>query len=166
MERSSNSLRILGIDPGFARMGYAVLDFDGQNFKICDFGCIESSANTPFPARLEIIYDALKQICEKYEPEHFAVEQLFFARNTTTALNVAEARGVAILLAAKSKMRVFEYKPAEVKLAVVGYGRAEKEQVQEMICRILKLKRRPKPDDVADAIAVAICHAHSSQGIV
>lgn len=160
------SLRILGIDPGFARLGYAVLDFDGRRFQICDFGCIETSPKTPFPERLVVIYDALNQILDQYSPEQVAIEQLFFARNTTTAIAVAEARGVAVLAGARRQLPVFQYTPVEVKSAVVGYGKADKQQVQNMTCQILGLRRIPQPDDAADALAIAICHGHSSQGIV
>ncbi|MDO5733669.1 MAG: crossover junction endodeoxyribonuclease RuvC [Eubacteriales bacterium] len=154
-------MRILGIDPGYARLGYAVVDYLDDCFTICDYGCIETSAKTPFPERLLVIFEALTALCERFEPTAVAIEELFFAQNTTTAIGVAEARGVAVLAGAIRHLPVYEYTPLQVKMAVVGYGNADKQQVQAMICHILRLRKAPKPDDAADALAVAICHAHS-----
>lgn len=154
-------MRIIGIDPGYARMGYAVLDYARDKFTIRDFGCIETSSKTPFPERLLTLHNAVYEICGKFKPDVMAIEELFFAKNQTTAIGAAQARGVAILAAAMHRTPVYEYTPMQVKLAVVGYGNAEKNQVQDMVRRILRLKKTPKPDDVADALAVAICHAHT-----
>lgn len=154
-------MRIIGIDPGYARMGYGVLDYRNDKFTIRDFGCIETSPKTPFPERLLTLHNAVFEICEHFHPDVMSIEELFFAKNQTTAIGAAQARGVAILAAAMHHMPVYEYTPMQVKLAVVGYGNAEKAQVQDMVRRILRLKKAPKPDDVADALALAICHAHT-----
>ena len=154
-------MRILGIDPGYAITGFSVLDFEKNQFKCCDYGLIKTEAKTPFPERLLIIDRAIDMICKKWKPDVLAIEELFFARNTTTAMGVAQARGVAIVACARRAIPVYEYTPMQVKLAVTGYGKAEKQQVQEMVRILLNLKTVPKPDDVADAIAIAICHAHS-----
>ncbi|NLZ71092.1 MAG: crossover junction endodeoxyribonuclease RuvC [Clostridiaceae bacterium] len=151
---------ILGIDPGYAITGYAFIDYQDDRYKILDYGFIKTQAKSYFPERLLVIEQSLSQLIEHYKPEAMAIEELFFSRNTTTAIGTAQARGVIVVTGAKYKIPVFEYTPKQVKLAVTGYGLAEKQQVQEMVKMILKLKTIPKPDDVADAIAVAICHAH------
>ncbi len=152
---------ILGIDPGYAITGYALIDYTDNKFKVLDYGMIKTKAKSYFPNRLLVIKQSLEQLIEHYQPEVMAIEELFFSRNTTTAIGTAQARGVAVVTAASAGIPVFEYTPKQVKLAVTGYGLAEKAQVQEMVKIFLKLKTIPKPDDVADAIAIAICHAHS-----
>lgn len=154
-------MRIIGIDPGYAITGYSVLDYQNDRFHILDYGLISTEAGQPFPDRLLKIDHGVTAICQKFRPEVMAIEELFFSSNTTTAMGVAQARGVAIVAAARQNVTVYEYTPMQVKLAITGYGKAEKVQVQDMVRRILKLPAIPKPDDVADAIAIAVCHAHS-----
>ncbi len=153
--------RIIGIDPGYAIVGWGVLDFDGYRFEPIEYGAITTDAGTPFERRLEIIWDELDGILEKHKPSMMAIEQLFFTNNQKTGIDVAQARGVIILCAKKRGIKTFEYTPLQVKQAVVGYGRAEKNQVMQMVKTMLKLEKVPKPDDTADAIAIAICHGHS-----
>lgn len=153
-------MRILGIDPGFGRTGFGVIDVVGHSYRMVEAGCIETSPKTPIGERLAAIYDAIVTLIHKHAPDEFAVEQLFFARNVTTALTAAEARGVVLLAAQKAGLRVGEYTPLQVKQAVSGYGRADKKQVQEMVKVLLSLRDIIKPDDAADALAVAITHAH------
>ena len=155
-------MRILGIDPGIAIVGFGVLDYDGVNFKVVDYGAITTPAHTPVKERLKMIYDDLAYVIEKYKPEQMAIEELFFNNNVKTAITVAQARGVLILGASLFGLEVFEYTPLQVKQAVVGYGRADKNQVQQMVKSILKLHEIPKPDDTADAVAIAICHGFSN----
>lgn len=154
-------MRIMGIDPGYAITGYCILDYESGCFAVKDYGLVSTSSKSRFPDRLLTIDRSLSEIIARYKPQVMAIEELFFARNTTTAIGTAQARGVAIVAAARRGLTVFEYTPMQVKLAVTGYGKAEKSQVQEMVRRILHLKEIPKPDDVADAVAIAICHAHS-----
>lgn len=152
---------ILGIDPGFAIVGYGIVEYSGNKFKTIDYGAITTNNKITFPERLKIVYDELTDIIEKYKPDCIAIEELFFNKNVKTAINVGQARGVILLSAINSGAEVYEYTPLQIKQGVVGYGRAEKKQVQEMVKVILNLKAAPKPDDTADALAVAICHAHS-----
>lgn len=152
---------ILGIDPGYAITGYALIDYSDQKFTVLDYGLITTKANSYFPERLLLIENSLEALIGKYKPDVMAVEELFFSRNTTTAIGTAQARGVAVVTGARYKLPVFEYTPKQVKLAVTGYGNSEKIQVQEMVKVLLKLNKIPEPDDVADALAVALCHAHS-----
>ncbi|NLJ71347.1 MAG: crossover junction endodeoxyribonuclease RuvC [Clostridiaceae bacterium] len=152
---------ILGIDPGYAITGYAFIDYLEQKFKVLDYGLITTKANSYFPERLLLIEQSLEALINKYKPDVMAIEELFFNRNTTTAIGTAQARGVAVVTGARNKIPVFEYTPKQVKLAVTGYGNSEKNQVQEMVKVLLKLNKIPEPDDVADALAVALCHAHS-----
>ena len=152
---------IIGIDPGIAIVGYGVLEYKGNKFRVIDYNAITTEANLPFPKRLKIIYDELTILLDKYNPDAFAIEELFFNKNVKTAINVGQARGVILLTAMNQGVEVFEYTPLQVKQGVVGYGRAKKRQVQEMVKILLNLKEIPKPDDVADGLAVAICHAHS-----
>lgn len=154
--------RILGIDPGIARMGYGVIESTGNHLKPIVFGCIETPAHAPVGARLQQIYHELGSILAEHKPDVMAVEELFFNRNTTTAFTVGQARGVAILAGVQAGVQLSEYTPMQVKLAVVGYGKASKTQVQEMVRVLLGLVERPKPDDTADALAVAITHAHTA----
>jgi len=157
-------VRILGIDPGIATVGFGIIEYDGNKFKVIEYGAVTSPANLPMPVRLKMIYDDLSYIIDKYKPNEVAIEELFFNTNVKTAIVVGQARGVLILSASNHNIPVFEYTPLQVKQAVVGYGRAEKMQVQQMVKSILNLKEVPKPDDTADALAIAICHAHSSGG--
>lgn len=154
---------ILGLDPGIAIVGFAFIEKKGQSLIPIEYGSIITSPEAAAQKRIKQIYDALKQLIDRYQPEVMAVEKLFFNRNVTTAFSVGQARGVMLLAAEEASMAVVEYTPLQVKQAVVGYGQAEKRQVQEMVKLLLGLKERPKPDDVADALAVAICHAHSAQ---
>ncbi len=155
------SMIILGIDPGYAIVGWGVVDHDGSKFKTLGYGSIQTPAGMPLPERLERIFQGMNEIIDKYKPAHIAVEELFFNTNTTTAIAVAEARGIILLSAQLRKMGVYEYTPMQVKQAVVGYGKAEKKQVIAMVTHILGLPQPPKPDDTADALAIAVCHGHS-----
>ncbi|RNC29696.1 MAG: Crossover junction endodeoxyribonuclease RuvC [Candidatus Dichloromethanomonas elyunquensis] len=152
---------ILGIDPGTAIMGYGLIEKKGQKLTPVAYSCWRTPSDLPMPRRLLQLYDSLEDFLLKYSPEVIAVEELFFNRNTTTALSVGQARGVVLLSGAKNKIEVFEYTPLQVKQAVVGYGKADKKQIQYMVKALLSLQESPKPDDTADALAVAICHAHS-----
>ena len=155
-------MRILGIDPGYAIVGVGVIEYNGQRFKTLEYGAITTPAGMDFPKRLQMIYEQMQEILMIYKPEAMAVEKLYFNTNTTTAIDVAQARGVILIAAQQAGVPCYEYTPLQVKQAVVGYGRAEKKQVIEMTKKILSLSRTPKPDDVADALAIAICHAHSA----
>ena len=141
-----NILRILGIDPGIAIVGFGVIEYDNMNFKVIDYGAITSPAHTPVPSRLKMIYDDLTYVIEKYKPDEMAIEELFYNNNAKTVINVGQARGVLILAGENHNVPVFEYTPLQVK-------------------HILGLHEVPKPDDTADALAIAICHAHSSGGV-
>lgn len=152
---------IFGIDPGIAIVGFSVLDYSRNKFKVIDYGSITTEPNVSFPIRLKIVYDELTKLLDKYTPDAVAIEELFFNKNVKTAINVGQARGVQLLAVVNKGIPLFEYTPLQVKQGVVGYGRAEKRQVQEMVKLLLNLKSTPKPDDVADALAVAICHANS-----
>ncbi|MBW5447886.1 crossover junction endodeoxyribonuclease RuvC [Cohnella sp. CFH 77786] len=154
-------MRVLGIDPGIAIMGFGFIDKIGHRLVPVQYGSIETEAGTRTEERLRQIYDASCALLDKYRPDTIAVEKLFFNKNVTNAFSVGQARGVLMLAAAQRGLPIGEYTPMQVKQAVVGYGAAEKKQVQEMVKMILKLQAVPKPDDVADALAVAICHAHS-----
>lgn len=147
---------VLGIDPGVALLGYAILKTQGNNLEVIDYGCIETSSQEDFSQRLIQIYQKLKLIIKKYQPDKISIEDIYFAKNVKTAIKVSEARGVAILAAAETKAEILEYTPLQVKQALTGYGRAPKIQIQKMVKMILKLKEIPKPDDVADALAIAI----------
>ncbi len=153
-------MRVIGIDPGLARMGYGVIEVRGRDHVPVCYGCIESGKDVPAPARLLHIYDELSGLFEKYQPEHIAVEKLFFSKNITSAMGVSEARGVILLLAGQKEIPVTEYTPNQVKQAITGSGRADKRQVQDMITRLLRLDSVPKPDDAADALSIALCHLH------
>ncbi|ANE47186.1 Holliday junction resolvase [Paenibacillus swuensis] len=155
-------MRILGIDPGIAIVGFGFIDKIGNKVVPVQYGCIQTEAHTDPEVRLLEVYNATAQLMDKYKPDAVAFEKLFFNRNVTTAFTVAQARGVMILAAVQRGLPIGEYTPLQVKQAVVGYGKAEKKQVQEMVKMFLHLQAAPKPDDVADALAVAICHAHSS----
>jgi len=154
---------ILGIDPGTATTGYGVLRKVGDRLEVMSYGPIYTSSKLSASVRLKSIYEQLDEIIQTYQPEALAIERLFFAKNETTALAVGRASGVVLLLAEQRGLRAEEYTPLQVKMAVVGYGGAEKKQVQFMVQKILNLPEQPKPDDVADALAIAICHAHSEK---
>ncbi|WP_336743607.1 crossover junction endodeoxyribonuclease RuvC [Paenibacillus sp. y28] len=155
-------MRILGIDPGIAIVGFGIVDKQGSRLVPVQYGSIQTPAHTEPSLRLKQVYDAAVELMERYKPEAMAIEKLFFNRNVTTAFTVAEARGVMLLAAVQQGLSIAEYTPLQVKSAIVGYGQAEKRQVQEMVRMFLGLQAAPKPDDVADALAIAICHAHSS----
>lgn len=155
-------MRILGIDPGYARVGWAVIENEKSNIKSQKFGCIETSKNTHSQERLVTVYEEVSALIKKYKPDVLAVEELFFTSNAKTAFKVGEARGVIILAGATQKLPVFSYTPLQVKIAVSGYGRADKFQVGQMIKTILHLKTLPKPDDTVDALAVALTHAFTN----
>ncbi|MFN2225683.1 MAG: crossover junction endodeoxyribonuclease RuvC [Anaerolineae bacterium] len=154
-------MRILGIDPGTAITGYGVVDENEQGLALVDCGVVTTPSDEPLPERLQRIYRGLAGVVDEYRPDVAAVEELFFSRNARTALSVGHARGVALLAMADAGLPIFEYKPLEVKQAVAGYGGADKQQVQEMVRMLLSLDQVPRPDDAADAVAVAICHLHS-----
>jgi len=156
-------LRILGIDPGYATVGFGVVDYQGFDFKTVEYGAILTEAHTDFSGRLAQIYTDMMYLLEKHRPQYLSVEKLFFNTNKTTGIMVAEARGVILLACAQHSIPVFEYTPLQVKSAVVGYGKAEKHQVMDMTRRILHLTEIPKPDDAADALALAICHGHCAK---
>ena len=152
-------MRILGIDPGFAIVGWGVIEYEGSRFKVIGYGSIQTPAGMPIEKRLKAIYSELSAIIDKFSPDAMAVEELFFNTNITTGISVAEARGVILCTAYERGVKIAEYTPLQVKQAVVGYGKAEKHQVIAMVTSILKLKKPPKPDDTADAVAIAICHS-------
>ena len=156
---------ILGIDPGYAIVGFGVISYNGSRFKVLEYGAITTDKNTPFPERLNEIYDGMNYLLDKYQPAAISIEKLYFNTNTTTAISVAQARGVCVLAGVKHGVEIAEYTPLQVKMAVTGYGRAEKHQIMEMTKTLLSLKEIPKPDDAADALAIAICHAHTSGSI-
>ena len=154
-------MRILGIDPGFAIVGWGVIEYSGSRFKVLGYGSIQTPAKMRMEERLATIYRELSEIIDKFRPDEIAVEELFFNTNITTGIKVAEARGVILLCGEQKGVKINEYTPLQVKQSVVGYGRAEKKQVITMVTMLLGLKEPPKPDDTADALAIAVCHAHS-----
>jgi crossover junction endodeoxyribonuclease RuvC len=154
-------MKILGIDPGYAIAGYGIIEYSHQCFKMLEYGAVTTPADLLLADRLKMIYDGIGEIMERNRPDFVAVEELFFNTNVKTAIAVGHGRGVLMLAAANRGIPVFEYTPLQVKQAVVGYGRADKNQVQQMVKMLLGLSKIPKPDDAADALAVAICHAHS-----
>jgi len=157
---------ILGIDPGYAIVGYGVINYEGNKFSVIEYGAVTTQAGMPFNRRLECIYDELSEIMERTKPQAMSIEKLFYNSNAKTVIDVSQARGVIMLAAQKHNLEIAEYTPLQVKQSVVGYGRAEKKQVQEMTRVILKLDKIPKPDDTADALAMAICHAHASGSLM
>ncbi len=159
-------MRILGIDPGYAIVGFGVLDYQNNKFSVVDYGAITTPAGMDFSRRLEIIYDETEVIIKRHKPEAMAIEKLFYNTNAKTVIDVGQARGVIMLAAQKNQLPAFEYTPLQVKQSVVGYGRAEKKQVQEMTRIMLHLDSIPKPDDTADALAMAICHAHTGSSLM
>jgi crossover junction endodeoxyribonuclease RuvC len=155
---------ILGIDPGTATTGYGLVEEDeAGDARLVNYGVILTEAGTPMPERLLVLYRELSALLAAARPDAVAVEELFFGRNVTTAVTVGQARGVVLLAAAQAGVPVYDYKPAQVKQALVGYGGADKQQIQEMVRLLLNLPEIPRPDDAADAVAVAICHLHSAR---
>lgn len=154
-------MRILGIDPGTGILGFGVVDVRGGKERLVDAGVIRTPVHEDDAVRLETIYDELQDIISQTKPTHMAVEKLFFARNVTTAITVAQARGVVLLAGKQAGLEIFEYTPLQIKMAITGYGRADKKQIQEMVRLHLGLTEAPKPDDCADALAAALTHAQS-----
>lgn len=156
-------MRILGIDPGYGITGYSIIDYIGNKFKLITSGAIKTPANMSFPLRLSEIFTELNTIIDEYIPDAISVEELFFNNNVKTAINVAQARGVILVVGCQRGIPTYEYTPLQVKQAIVGYGRADKMQVQKMVKTILNVDRLPKLDDITDSMAIAICHAHSAK---
>lgn len=159
-------MRILGIDPGLATVGFSIVDADKNRMKLVTCGVISTPAHTSLSSRLDRIFSDMNELISTFEPDVMSIEELFFNTNITTGIAVAHGRGVILLAAYRAGVSIFEYTPLQVKQAVVGYGRAEKNQVIDMVRRILKLPAAPKPDDAADAVALAICHARSSTSLL
>ena len=159
-------MRILGIDPGYGITGFGVIDADRGNAALISCGAITTPAGADFSARLSMIYNDMKSLLEKAKPDAVAIEELFFGQNVTTGIGVAQSRGVILLAIYQAGVPVYSYKPMQVKQAVVGYGNATKHQVQDMTRRLLNLSAMPKPDDAADAIAIALCHARSATSLL
>ena len=155
-------MRILGIDPGYAILGYGIVDILGNKFRVVDYGAITTDSSMDMPSRLVKLFDGLTELISAFKPDEASIEELFFNSNAKTAILVGEARGVAVLACAKGNLKINEYTPLQIKQALVGYGRADKTQVQFMVKTMLNLKEVPKPDDTADALAAAICHGHSA----
>ena len=158
-------MRILGIDPGYATIGYGIVEYDNFRFKTIAYGAVTTKPNKPFSDRLCDIFDDISTLVNMYNPDCLSIEKLYFNTNTTTAIDVAQARGVILLAARKADLKIFEYTPLQVKQSITGYGRAEKHQVMEMVKNLLQLNSVPKPDDTADALALAICHGHVSGSV-
>lgn len=156
-------MRILGIDPGYAIVGFGVVDYDGYQFHPVFYGAITTEAHTPFTQRLCCIDDDIHEVLRRFNPECMAIEKLYFTNNKTTGIDVAQARGVLVVAAAKAGLPVYEYGPMQVKMAICGYGNADKQQMMQMTQRILHLEQLPRPDDAADALALAICHGHNAR---
>lgn len=154
---------ILGIDPGIAIVGYGIVEYKNNKFKVIDYGAVTTPANMPTDKRLALVYKGIDILVKNYNIDEVAIEELFFNKNVKTAITVAQARGVTMLACTHNGKPIYEYTPLQVKQGVVGYGRAQKIQVQQMVTSLLKLKEIPKPDDVADALAVAVCHAHANR---
>ena len=159
-------MRILGIDPGYGIIGFGLVEAERSNFSLLRCGAITTPAGMDFSARLEIIYEDMRKLLEVAKPDAVAIEELFFGQNVTTGIGVAQARGVILLAIRQAGLEIHAYKPAQVKQAVVGYGNATKHQVMDMTKRLLHLQAMPKPDDAADAIAIALCHARSSTSLL
>ena len=159
-------MRILGIDPGYGITGFGIVEAQGGACRLLRCGAITTPPNTEFSWRLEVIYNDMRQLLETAKPDAVAIEELFFGQNVTTGIGVAQSRGVILLAIRQAGLPVYSYKPMQVKQAVVGYGNATKHQVQDMTRRLLHLDALPKPDDAADAIAMALCHARSSTSLL
>ena len=159
-------MKILGIDPGYGITGFGLIEAQQGQFRLLHCGAITTPPNTDFSWRLEIIYNDMKQLLEVTKPDAVAIEELFFGQNVTTGIGVAQSRGVILLAVRQAGLEITSYKPAQVKQSVVGYGNATKHQVQDMTRRLLGLSAMPKPDDAADALAIALCHARSSTSLL
>ena len=159
-------MRILGIDPGYGITGFGLIEADRGQYRLVQCGAITTPPNTDFSWRLEMIYNDMTQLLQTTKPDTVAIEELFFGQNVTTGIGVAQSRGVILLAIQQAGLPVHSYKPMQVKPSVVGYGSATKHQVQDMTKRLLKLSAMPKPDDAADAIAIALCHARSSTSLL
>ena len=159
-------MRILGIDPGYGITGFGLIEAQRGQYRLLNCGAITTPPNTEFAWRLEVIYNDMTELLRVSQPEAVAIEELFFGHNVTTGINVAQSRGVILLAARQAGVPIFEYKPMQVKQAVVGYGNATKHQVMDMTKRLLRLASVPKPDDAADAVAIALCHARSSTSLL
>lgn len=157
---------ILGIDPGYATTGFGVVEVAAGSFRLVRYGVVTTPAGMEFPQRLATIYMDINELLDNFKPEALAIEELFFGNNVTTGIGVAHARGVILLCAAQHNVPIFEYKPNQVKQSVVGYGGAQKRQVMDMTRRLLGLAEVPRPDDAADAIAIALCHARSTTSLL
>ena len=162
LKRKCLFMRIIGIDPGYAIVGFGVIEYERRVFNVIDYGAVTTEAGVDLNTRLLEIYNDLCLLLDRYKPDAMAVERLYFTSNQKTAIAVAEARGVTLLAARQRNIEIYEYTPLQVKSSVTGYGKAVKKQVQELTKNILKLPEIPKPDDTADALAIAVCHAHSS----
>ncbi|HRV96035.1 MAG TPA: crossover junction endodeoxyribonuclease RuvC [Anaerolineae bacterium] len=156
-------MRVIGIDPGTAITGWGIVEGSGSELQMVAVGTITTAAGTPLPERLQIIYHELTAIIEQWQPSTAAIEELFFSKNAKTALAVGHGRGVAMLALANADLSITEYKPLEVKQAITGHGGADKKQMQQMVKLLLALDDIPRPDDAADALAIAICHLHSAR---
>jgi len=159
-------MRILGIDPGYGITGFGLIEADRGQYSLLRCGAITTPPNTEFSWRLEVIYEDMRRLLEIGKPDAVAIEELFFGQNVTTGIGVAQSRGVILLAIRQANLPIYSYKPMQVKQAVVGYGNATKHQVQDMTRRLLRLEKMPKPDDAADAIAIALCHARSSTSLL
>lgn len=159
-------MRILGIDPGYGTTGFAILEAQRGAYQLLRCGVITTPPGMAFPRRLQMLHGDMQQLLDAAKPDALAIEELFFGQNVTTGIGVAHARGVILLSAAQRDVEIFEYKPMQVKQAVVGYGSATKHQVMDMTRRLLKLEKLPRPDDAADAIAISLCHARSATSLL
>ena len=159
-------MRILGIDPGYGTTGFGLIEGERGQFTLLRCGAITTPPGADFSARLEMIYEDMRELLRVCQPDCVAIEELFFGQNVTTGIGVAQSRGVILLAIQQARVPIYQYKPMQVKQAVVGYGNATKHQVQDMTKRILHLEKTPKPDDAADAIAIALCHARSATSLL
>ena len=156
-------MRILGIDPGFGIIGFGVIDKENSGLSVIDYGVITTPKEMPFNERLRVIYDSINALLDRYKPDEVSIEELYFNKNITTGIKVAEARGIILLTFQQHKLPIFEYTPQDIKLALTGQGRATKHQMQFMVKTLLRLTKIPRPDDAADAVAVALCHSQTNQ---
>ena len=156
-------MRILGIDPGFGIIGFGVIDKENSGLEVVDYGVITTPKEMPFNERLKVIYDSMNALLDRYKPDEVSIEELYFNKNITTGIKVAEARGIILLTFQQHKLPIFEYTPQDIKMALTGQGRATKHQMQFMVKTILRLTKTPRPDDAADAVAVALCHSQTNQ---
>ncbi len=156
----------MGIDPGYGLIGFGIIDKQKDDIKVIDYGVIDTPHNETVPVRLAIIYDAITELIQKYKPDEISIEELYFVRNITTGINVAEARGVIVLSCVQNCGRLFEYGPNQVKQAVTGRGNAKKQEVESMVQAILGIKQKIKPDDASDALAIALTHAFTNKSMV